>query len=130
MKTEKQNNAKRQVPDVQTRLEEFVASALVVAGSLPEDKTGNLISDLLTEQALAAFYAHGEAEGSVSAKAFADKFRQALVSLRKFRRTIALLRVTAIPCNGEAVRTLEEEADILVRIFFSSLRTLEGATNQ
>jgi len=31
-----------------------------------------------------------------------------------------------VPCDGQAVRTALEEVDILIRIFFSSIRTLEN----
>jgi hypothetical protein len=117
---------KHKAPDVQERLEALTSKTLVTAASLPGDKVGETIADLLTAQILGAFYAHGTAEGSPGIKEFAQNFRETLANLRKLRRTVALLKCLALPCNGQAVREIEEEADILVRIFFSSLRTLEG----
>jgi hypothetical protein len=82
------------------------------------------VADAILNQALAAYYAHGQAGGSPSAKEFTEKFRETLEQLRLLRRTLYLLQVMALPCDGSAVTKGLEDADILVRIFFSSIRTL------
>ena len=84
------------------------------------------MAEQLLRTATAAYFRHGEAEGSASAKAFADKFRECLIELRTARRALQLLAKAGLPCDGVAVRSLLEDADILVRIFFSSIRTLEA----
>jgi len=116
--------------DVSERLLEFTSNCLGIAGSLPDDRAGGHLSEALLRSATGAYFRHGEAEGSPSAQAFADKFRAALTELRLARRTLQLLEKAGLPCDGQAVRTALEEVDILIRIFFSSIRTLENRTSE
>ena len=118
----------QRAPDLSDRLLEFTANILGLAGSLPEDRAGGFLSEKLLQTATAGYFSHGEAEGSPSAKVFCDKFRVCLAELRLSRRALYLLEKSGIPCDGQAVRTALEEVDILIRIFFSSIRTLEGST--
>jgi hypothetical protein len=114
----------RKSPDLSDRLRSFTADMTTLAASLPEDRAGARVADTILNQSLAAYYAHGQAEGSPSAKEFTEKFRETLEQLRLLRRTLYLLQVMALPCDGSAVTKGLEDADILVRIFFSSIRTL------
>ena len=113
--------------DLSDRLLEFTSNMLCLAGSLPEDRAGGFLAEKLLQSATAGYFSYGEAEGSPSAKEFAQKFRDALAHLRASRRALRLLEKTAIPCDGQAVRTGLEQVDMLIRIFFSSIRTLEGS---
>lgn len=112
--------------DVSDRLLAFTSTLLGLAGSLPEDRAGGHLAEQLLRSGTAAYFRHGEAEGSPSAKEFCDKFRACLAELRVARRALQLLEKAGLPCDGQAVRTALEEVDILVRIFFSSIRTLEN----
>jgi four helix bundle protein len=112
--------------DVSDRLLAFTSTLLGLAGSLPEDRAGGHLAEQLLRSATAAYFRHGEAEGSPSAKEFCDKFRACLAELRIARRALQLLEKAGLPCDGQAVREGLEEADILIRIFFSSIRTLEN----
>lgn len=114
----------RKSPDLSDRLRSFTADIATLAASLPEDRIGSRVADKILDQSLAAYYSHGQAEGSPSAKEFTEKFRETLEHLRLLRRTLYLLQAMRLPCNGEAVVKGLEDADILVRIFFSSIRTL------
>ena len=116
----------QRTPDLSDRLLAFTSNMLGLAGSLPEDRVGGHLSEMLLSSATASYFRHGEAEGSNSAKAFADKFRECLAQLRITRRALYLLQGSGIPCDGEAIRQGVEDADILIRIFFSSVRTLES----
>lgn len=113
-------------PDLKDRLMEFTSNMLGIAGSLPEDRVGSHLSEMLLRSSVSAYFRHGEAEGSPSAKEFADKFRACLTEIRITRRALELLNQVGIPCDGQAVRSGLEDADILIRIFFSSVRTLES----
>jgi hypothetical protein len=114
----------RKSPDLSDRLRSFTADMATLAASLPEDRAGARVADTILDQSLAAYYAHGLAEGSPSAKEFTEKFKETLEHLRLLRRTLYLLQAMALPCDGKAVVRGLEDADILVRIFFSSVRTL------
>ena len=116
----------RKGPDLSDRLLAFTSSLLGLAGSLPEDRAGGHLAEQLLRSGTAAYFRHGEAEGSPSAKEFADKFRICLSELRVSRRALQLLAKAGIPCDGQAVGAALEEVDILIRIFFSSIRTLEN----
>jgi four helix bundle protein len=116
----------RKGPDLSDRLLAFTANLLALAGSLPEDRAGGHLAEELLRSGTGAYFRHGEAEGSPSAKEFAEKFRACLTELRISRRALQLLAKAGLPCDGQAVRTALEEVDILIRIFFSSIRTLES----
>jgi len=108
------------------RLLSFTSNLLGLAGSLPEDRAAGHLAEELLRSGTAAYFRHGEAEGSPSAKEFAEKFRACLAELRVSRRALQLLVKAGLPCDGQAVRKALEEVDILIRIFFSSIRTLEN----
>ncbi|NDD57249.1 MAG: hypothetical protein EBZ44_05980, partial [Verrucomicrobia bacterium] len=71
-------NGERRGSDVSERLLAFTSTLLGLAGSLPEDRAGGHLAEQLLRSGTAAYFRHGEAEGSPSAKEFADKFRAAL----------------------------------------------------
>lgn len=112
--------------DVSDRLRDFASDMLGLAGQLPEDRAGNILADALLKHAVASYFRHGEAEGSPSAEAFANKFRECLGELRTLRRTLTLLHGSGIVCSRLAIEKGLEDCDILIRIFFSSIRTLEA----
>jgi four helix bundle protein len=116
----------RRGPDLSDRLLSFTANILGLAGSLPEDRAGGHLAEQLLRAGTSAYFRHGEAEGSPSAKEFTEKFRASLTELRISRRALQLLEKAGVPCDGQAVRTALDEVDILIRIFFSSIRTLEN----
>jgi len=117
----------KRTPDLKDRLLTFTSNMLGLAGSLPDDRAGSHLSEMLLRSSVASYFRHGEAEGSPSAKEFAEKFRACLTELRVTRRALELLEGAGIPCDGLAVRQGLEDVDILIRIFFSSIRTLEGS---
>lgn len=116
--------------DVCDRLLTFTSQMLGLAGSLPEDRVGNQLAERILKHSTASYFRHGEAGGAPSAKEFAQKFREALSELRMLRTALVLLEKAGLPCDGQAVRDGLEEVDILIRIFFSSIRTLEGRASQ
>ena len=117
----------KRTPDLKDRLLTFTSNMLGLAGSLPDDRAGAHLSEMLLRSSVASYFRHGEAEGSPSAKEFTEKFRACLTELRVTRRALELLEGAGIPCDGLAVRQGLEDVDILIRIFFSSIRTLEGS---
>ena len=124
-KTAPQPETKRS-PDLKDRLLSFTSEMLGISASIPEDRVGGHLAEMLLRSATAMYFRHGEAEGSPSAKEFTEKFRACLTELRLSRQALQLLQGSGIPCDGQAVRTALEDVDILIRIFFSSIRTLEG----
>ena len=87
-------NGERRGSDVSDRLLAFTSTLLGLAGSLPEDRAGGHLAEQLLRSGTAAYFRHGEAEGSPSAKEFADKFRAALTELRISRRALQLQLLT------------------------------------
>jgi four helix bundle protein len=112
--------------DVSDRLRDFVSDMLGLAGTLPDDRAGNTLSDVILKHSVASYFRHAEAEGSPSAKDFANKFRECLGELRSLRKALTLLRGSGIVCSRLAIERGLEDCDILIRIFFSSVRTLEA----
>lgn len=124
MKTKTEPTTDRRGPDLSDRLLTFTSEAIELANSLPTDRAGSMLASALLGTVTQSYYAHGEAEGSPSAKAFADQFRECLKHLRLTRRTLYLVQPLAK--GKKEVTKLLEDADILIRIFFSSIRTLES----
>ena len=126
---EKTNTTKPRAMDVSERLLQYTLTGMMLSATLPEDIVGTKLASGLLDSVVSAYLRHGEAEGSPSAKEFALKFREALTELRKSRRMLQLIEASSLPCDGQSVRTCLEEVDILIRIFFSSIRTLENKAN-
>ena len=124
MKTKTEPTTDRRGPDLSDRLLTFTSEAIELANSLPTDRAGTMLATALLGTATQSYYAHGEAEGSPAAKDFAYKFRECLKHLRLTRRTLYLVQPFAE--GKKDVAKLLEDADILIRIFFSSIRTLES----
>ena len=111
--------------DVKTRLTDHTLACFHIAVHLTH-RGGCFISSDLAETAKNALLRHAEAEGSPSAKEFADKFRLALVQLRLNRTILDLIYHGEMSSDPTAVQTALEDVDVLIRIFFSSIRTLEN----
>jgi len=77
----KSTQNERRGSDVSDRLLAFTATLLGLAGSLPEDRAGGHLAEQLLRSATCAYFRHGEAEGSPSAKEFCEKFRACLAEL-------------------------------------------------
>ena len=114
--TTPQPQPERRGSEVSDRLLAFTSYCLGIAGSLPDDRAGAHLADALLNSSVAAYFRHGEAEGSPSAKEFADKFRACLIELRKSRRALQLSEKAGIPCDGQAVRSALEEGDIPIGV--------------
>ena len=117
--------------DVKTRLTDHTLACFNIAVHLirsphASHRGGCFISSDLAETAKNALLRHAEAEGSPSAKEFADKFRLALVQLRLNRTILDLIYNGKMSSDPTAVASALEDVDILIRIFFSSIRTLEN----
>ena len=112
--------------DVSDRLRDFASDMLGLAGQLPEDMMGNILAYALLKHSVASYFRHGEAEGSSSVEVLANKFRECLGELRTLRRTLTFLHGSGIVCSRLAIEKGLEDCDILIRIFFSSIRTLEA----
>jgi len=112
--------------DISDRLLAFTSSMLGLAGSLPEDRVGGHLSEQILRSATGAYFRHGEAEGASSSSIFVDKFKACLAELRVSRRALQLIEKSQIPCDGQSVRMGLEEVENLIRIFWSSIRTLES----
>lgn len=124
MKKQKKNETR--TSDVGDRLLALTAKVISLSASLPDDRVGAKVTDELTTLAMLAYRNHGLAEGSPSAKEFAFWFREVLKTLREIRRTLHIVEKVGFPCDGQSLRELLEETDLLIRIFFSSIRTLES----
>lgn len=129
-RTQKNPEQQPKTMDVSDRLRKFSADCGELADSLPETRTGKRLADCILTHAFSAYLFHGKAEGSLSAKEFADRFRDVLEELRQLRRALYFLLVSPMPKDRERVDKLVEDCDILVRIFFSSIRTLEGRASK
>jgi len=103
----------------------FTSNMLRVAGSLPEDRVGGHLSEQILRSATAAYFRHGESEGASTSALFVEKWRSCLEQLRLCRRALQLVEKAGLPCDGEAIRQGLRDVDYLIRVFWSSIKTLE-----
>jgi hypothetical protein len=111
---------------LESRTIAMAEQSLLIAASLPEDKIGQHLSEIILQSATGAYFAHTDANAFSSLAMLIEKRRIVLLELRRLQNALRLLCKMAIPCNGQAVKCAVEEVEILIRMFISMLRVLES----
>jgi len=119
----KKKTSKQSEICVSDQLLAFVSGCLGVANKLPKDPVSTNLTEELLRPSVASYFRHGEAEASMTAKGFADKFREVEKELRASRQALRLIQKVR---PFRELDSLIEEADELIRIFFRAIRNLEN----
>ena len=107
------------------RLLEFAARIIRVSESMKRSRAGNHIADQLLRSGTSPFGHHGEAEGAESRDDFIHKLKVCYKELRESRRWLRLVQKAELIARPTLLESLLNEADELVRIFASSIRTAQ-----
>ncbi len=111
--------------NLEERLLEFAARIIRVAESMRRSRAGNHIADQLLRSGTSPFGHHGEAEGAESRDDFIHKLKVCYKELRESRRWLRLVQRAELIARPNLLEGLLTEADELVRIFASSIRTAQ-----
>lgn len=115
--------------NLEERLLEFAARIIRVSESLKRSRAGNHIADQLLRSGTSPFGHHGEAEGAESRDDFIHKLKVCYKELRESRRWLRLIQKAELIARPVLLDGLLTEADELVRIFASSIRTAQRNRN-
>lgn len=108
--------------DLEERLLAFAARIVRLVDALPHTRAGNHIGGQLLRCGTSPLANHGEVEAAESRNDFMHKLRICLKELRESSRWLRLVERVELVRAGR-IRPLFQEADELVRIFKTSIRT-------
>lgn len=109
--------------DLEERLLEFSVRIIRVTESMKRSRAANHIADQLLRSGTSPYGNHGEAEGAESRDDFIHKLKVCYKELRESRRWLRLVQRAELIAKPALLASLISEADELVRIFASSIRT-------
>jgi four helix bundle protein len=114
--------------DLEERLLDYAAAIICLTEALPHTRAANYVAGQLLRSGTSALPNHGEAQAAESAADFAHKISICLKELRESRRWLRLINRAQLMRQTETVDNLIGETEELIRIFFSSLRTVKKRT--
>lgn len=110
--------------DLEERLLEFSARIIRLVDALPNTRAANHLAGQLLRSGTSPYGNHGEVEAAESRKDFIHKLKICLKELKETRRWLRLISRSKLLPEKKLVRILAE-AEELIRIFFTSIRTAE-----
>ncbi len=128
------SNAQRSTPnaqpkkslrfDLEDRLLEFSARIIRLVDGLANTRAANHIAGQLLRCGTSPYGNHGEVEAAESRKDFVHKLKVCLKELKETRRWLRLIAKSSMLPETK-MRSILNETEELIRIFFSSIRTAE-----
>ena len=109
--------------DLEERLLEFASAVIDLSEKLPNTRAGNHIAGQMLRSGTSPYPNHGEAEDAESRDDFVHKLKICLKELRETRRWGRLVGRKAWVNDDPTLAFVLSEADELIRIFYSSVRT-------
>ncbi|MFH1730361.1 MAG: four helix bundle protein [Planctomycetota bacterium] len=116
--------------DLEERLLEFAARIIKVAESLPSTRAGNHVAGQLLRSGTSPLPNHAEAQAAESRKDFVHKLRICHKELREAYRWLLLCKEVPLVKPPGTLDPIIKEADELIAIFFSSIRTAKKASKR
>ncbi len=113
----------KRVFDLEDRLLDFAVRVIRIAESLPRTRTGIHIAGQLIRCGTSPSPNYGEAQGAESRADFIHKMKVCLKELREIRVWLLLIDRINLLKNAADLKPLTEEANELISIFVSSVRT-------
>jgi four helix bundle protein len=111
--------------DLEERLLEFASTIIDLSEKLPNSRAGNHIAGQILRSGTSPYAVHGEAESAESRDDFIHKIKICLKELRETRRWARLIRRKHWAHDDPSLLFTLSEAEELVRIFMSSVRTAQ-----
>jgi len=111
--------------DLENRLLEFSAAVIDLSETLPNTRSGNHVAGQILRSGTAPYPNHGEAEAAESREDFVHKMKICLKELRETRRWAQLIQKKGWAGERGTLPFVLSEAEELIRIFYSSIRTAQ-----
>jgi four helix bundle protein len=108
--------------DLEERLLDFAVSIIQLAEKFPDTKAGRHVAGQLLRSGTSPLPNHGEAQAAESRDDFIHKLKLCLKELRESWRWMRLAKKAGL-VEGESMEALLKEADELIRIFVTSIKT-------
>jgi four helix bundle protein len=109
--------------DLEERLLEFASRVIRVTKSMEKSRASNHVADQLLRSGTSPYGNHREAEGAESRNDFIHKLKICYKELRESRRWLKLVQRAGFVAKPDLLVPLVSEAEELVKIFSSSIRT-------
>jgi len=119
----------KQKYDLEERLLAYSVRVVKVVEQLPNSRIGNHVAGQLLKSGTSAYPNHGEAQAAESSKDFIHKLKVSLKELREAQRWLKLVQRIPLMKNSELLANTITETEELIRIFFSSIRTIREKHN-
>ncbi len=116
-----QNNDKMRV-EIDERLAALAVRVWRMAPALSSHDTAGYLVDPLVRTALAAYTVHGD-RGAAS---FEEHLRNRLQAAVEIHRGLLLVRRLELVSPGSGIEEMIDDAEVLVKMFFSGVRTMES----
>lgn len=116
--------------DLEERLLEFAARIIRLAESLPSTRAGNHVAGQLLRSGTSPLPNHAEAQAAESRKDFVHKLRICHKELREAYRWLLLCKKVPLVKPPGKLDPIIKEADELIAIFFSSIRTAKKTSKR
>ena len=93
---------------------------------MPRSRTALHVGGQLLRSGTSPLFNHGEAQGAESPNDFVHKLKVCLKELRETERALRLTARVPLVDDRSAIDLLMKEADELIRIFVTSIRTAKN----
>ena len=110
--------------DLEDRLLDFSARVIRLVDALPNTRAANHLAGQLLRCGTSPYGNHREVEAAESRKDFVHKLKICLKELKETRRWLRLVKKANMLPSQKMISILDE-AEELIRIFFTSIRTAE-----
>ena len=111
--------------DLEERLINFAVQIIELVESMPNTKAANHLAGQILRSGTSPALNYAEAQGGESDKDFLHKIKIVLKELRETLVCLKIIHKTKLYTSEEKLKALLKEADELVAIFVTSVKTAE-----
>ena len=111
--------------DLEERLLEYAARIIRLSEHITRSPAGQHIALQVLRSGTSPLPSHGEAQAAESSRDFVHKLKVGLKELRETYRWLRLVQRVPLVKKPDRVQPLLQETDELIRIFVSSIKTVQ-----
>ena len=115
----------KQKYDLEERLLEYSVRIIKIVEQLPNTIAGRHVAGQLLRSGTSPYPNHGEAQAAESPKDFIHKLRISLKELRETERSLKLIQRVPFIKKPGLLNDILKETEELIKIFVSSIKTVE-----
>jgi four helix bundle protein len=115
----------RKFEDLETRLERFAITGVLVTEKMPNTPAGRYYADQLLRVSGSAALNYAESQGGASHRDFSNKIKIVFKEMRESRMALRIIHGAKLQPDLPWVLSVTQEASELVAIMAASVRTAE-----